>query len=274
MSDKLIPKKIITGGCSFTFGNELSDDTGGQSPSRKTWAYRLANNLSPTDTYVCTAMPGSGNSGIARRVFNEISKHPVDEIRGVSVMWSFLSRYDWAMPRHKLLEDTRWTTIGPWDANIDNSEKFKITASSQVQNQWWKNRNALLEETGVKPFANAIYKHGANEYHETYLSWKSIIWLQNILEKKKIPYMFTLADNSLFYNKFTHHKEQDSFMTALHGEIDFTKWFTFGERMMGFNQWATIEDYEYATTHPLDKAHEDAIILMLPTFKKLIGEKK
>ena len=92
--------------------------------------------------------------------------------------------------------------------------------------------------------------------------------------KKKIPYMFTLADNSLFYNKFTHHKEQDFFMTALHGEIDFTKWFTFGERMMGFNQWATIEDYEYATTHPLDKAHEDAIILMLPTFKKLIGEKK
>ena len=96
----------------------------------------------------------------------------------------------------------------------------------------------LMIETGVKPFAEAIYKHAANQYHETYLSWKSIIWLQNILEKKKIPFMFTLADNSLFYKEFEQHKDQDPFMKALHGEIDFTKWFSFGERMMGFNQWA------------------------------------
>ena len=40
---------------------------------------------------------------------------------------------------------------------------------------------------------------------------------------------------------------------------------------MGFNQWAGINDYEKGTTHPLDKAHKDATILMLPTFKKLIG---
>ena len=83
--------------------------------------------------------------------------------------------------------------------------------------------------------------------------------------------MFTLADNSLFYKEFDHHKDQDPFMKALHDEIDFTKWFSFGERMMGFNQWALLNEYKYGTTHPLDKAHEDAIILMLPTFKKLIG---
>ena len=127
-------------------------------------------------------------------------------------------------------------------------------------------------ETGVKPFAEAIYKNAANDYHETYLSWKSIIWLQNILEKKKIPFMFTLADNSLFYKDFDQHKDQDKFMSALHSEIDLTKWFSFGERMMGFNQWASLNDYEYATTHPLDKAHEDAVKLMLPTFNKLIGD--
>ena len=128
--------------------------------------------------------------------------------------------------------------------------------------------------TGVKPFAEAIYRHAANEYHETYLSWKSIIWLQNILEKKGIKYIFTLADNSLFYRDFTHHKDQDPFMTALHDEINFTNWFSFGERMMGFNQWASINEYERGTTHPLDKAHEDAVKLMIPTYKKLIlGEK-
>ena len=131
-----------------------------------------------------------------------------------------------------------------------------------------------MVETGVKPFAESIYRHAANQYHETYLSWKSIIWLQNILEKRKIPYMFTLADNSLFYQEFEHLKDQDSFMSALYGEIDLSKWFFFGERCMGFNQWARLNDYEYATTHPLDKAHEDAVKLMLPTFNKLIGGKK
>ena len=83
--------------------------------------------------------------------------------------------------------------------------------------------------------------------------------------------MFTLADNSLFYQEFEHHKDQDSLLTALYNEIDFTKWFSFGERMMGFNQWAILNDYPRGTTHPLDKAHADAIMLMKPTFHKLIG---
>ena len=273
MSDKFVQKKIIAGGCSFTFGHELSDDDNGKRPSKKTWAYGLSNQLSPTSTYICTATPGSGNSGIARRVYNEISKYPPKDIKGVVVMWSFLSRYDWAMPRHRDLEGTRWATISPWDTDMSNEERHQALSGSEGQQEQWKDRQDLMIETGVKPFAESIYRHAANQYHETYLSWKSIIWLQNILEKKKIPFMFTLADNTLFYNVFDHHKDQDSFMTALHSEIDFTKWFSFGERMMGFNQWARLNDYEYATTHPLDKAHEDAIILMLPTFKKLTGEK-
>ena len=61
-------KKFIAGGCSFTFGHELSDDQEGKVPSKKTWAYGLM----PTGhEYVCTARPGSGNSGIARRVFKQ-----------------------------------------------------------------------------------------------------------------------------------------------------------------------------------------------------------
>ena len=99
--------RIIAGGCSFTFGNELSDDVDGKTPSEKSWAYKLSNKISAE--YVCTAFGGLGNQAIARRVFQNISKNlPVD---GVVVMWSFLSRYDWAMPRHRALEDTRWTSI-------------------------------------------------------------------------------------------------------------------------------------------------------------------
>jgi len=186
-------------------------------------------------------------------------------------MWSFNSRYDWAMPRHKNLEDTRWATLSPWDTTMRDEERHNALAGSEIQNDLWNKRKDLMIEAGVKPFAEAIYRYGANEYHETYLSWKSIIWLQNILEKKNIKYMFTLADNSLFYKDFEQHKDQDRLMSALHDEIDFTNWFSFGERMMGFNQWAALNDYPRGTTHPLDKAHEDAVKLMLPQYKKIKG---
>jgi len=263
--------KLIAGGCSFTFGNELSDDDVGEVHSKKTWAYGLKQ-YNDNIEYVCAAHPGTGNTGIARRVFNQIHAHK-DNIKGVVVMWTFLSRYDWAMPRHKFLEGTRWATISPWDTSMADEERHNALSGSEVELDIWKKRNDASIETGVKPFAEAIYKYAANQYHEIYLSWKSIIWLQNILEKKKIPFMFTLADNSLFYNEFIRHDNKDAFIKALYKEIDFSKWHFFGERMMGFNQWATMNDYAYATTHPLDEAHQDAVKLMLPTYNKLIGDK-
>jgi hypothetical protein len=267
-------KNFIAGGCSFTFGHELSDDNEGKTPSRQSWGYQLmANSIKVAhDNYICVARPGTGNPGIARRVFNAVAN--TKDIRCVVVMWSFLSRYDWAMPRHKSLENTRWATISPWDTNAGNEEAFRNLANSEPQQEQWKARIREFEETKVKSFAESIYKHAANEYHETYLSWKSIIWLQNILEKKKIPFMFTLADNSLFYKDFDQHKDQDQLMSALHKEIDITKWYFFGERCMGFNQWALLNDYQRGTTHPLDKAHADAVKLMLPKFNEIIGGQK
>jgi len=266
--------KLLAGGCSFTLGNELSDDIDGKTPSKKTWAYGMNNILrNKNSQYLCVAKGGLGNSGIARRVFNALHKHG-DEIDCVVVMWSFLSRYDWAMPRNRVLEDTRWASISPWDTNAGNEEAFKVMTGSETQQEEWKTRRETFATTGVKPFAESIYKHAANQYHEIYLSWKSIIWLQNILEKKKIPFMFTLADNTLFYQEFEKHKETDFLLKSMHSEIDISKWFFFGERCMGFNQWAIMNDYARGTTHPLDKAHEDAIMLMKPEFKKIIGEQK
>ena len=264
-------KNFIAGRCSFTYGSELSDDNDGKKPSNHTWASQLYRHSRANGEYICTARPGIGNSAIARKVFNAVAN--LHEIEGVVVMWTFNSRYDWAMPRHRDLESTRWASISPWDTNSGNEEAFRKLAGSETQKEQWRTRRDIFEATGVKQFAESIYRYAANEYHETYLSWKSIIWLQNILEKKKIPYMFTLADNSLFFKEFAEHKNQDKFMESLHGEIDFTKWFFFGERRMGFNQWALINDFERGTTHPLDKAHDDAVKLMLPTFKKIIGVK-
>ena len=266
-------KKFIAGGCSFTFGNELSDDKVGKSPSNKSWSKLLCQETKYPGAvldYVNVASPGAGNPGIARRVFEAVKmleNEDRNNIDTVVVMWSFLSRYDWAMPRHESLENTRWTSISPWDTDIEDDARHNQLAGSEIQIQDWTRRRELVIETGVKPFADTLYRYAANQYHEIYLSWKSILWLQNFLEKKNIKYMFTLADNSLFYDGLKPHKDQDKFMTALHSEIDFTKWHSFGARMMGFNQWAKLNEYEYATTHPLDKAHVDAVKLMIPTFK-------
>ena len=263
-------KIIIAGGCSFTLGNELSDDLHrGKKPSDKTWAKGLSDLVQ--GNYFCVAQPGAGNGTIARKVFNYVANNKTDF---VLIMWSFTSRYDWAMPRHKHLYDTRWTSITPWDTDDRQNEAVKGLANSQPQQQIWQKRRELLQETGVKEFANSLYKYAANEYHELYLSWKSIIWLQNILEKKKIPYMFTLADNTLFYDEFTPHKDMDNFMTAMHNEINFENWYSFGERSMGFNQWSLLEEYQRGTTHPLDQAHKDAVQLMKDKFLKIYNQKE
>jgi len=259
-------KKIfIDGGCSFTYGSELKH-------RQNSWAHQLHKCLGTTE-FLSTAKPGSSNSGIARRVFQQVANYTPEDIHCVMVMWTFYTRYDWAMPEHKELDGRRWTSITPWDTHVSATERHKGLVGSEAEQEKWKKRDNLLIETGVKSLADAIYRNASNAYHEIYLSWKSIIWLQNILQKKNIPYMFTLADNSLFYEIFEQHKDKDKLMEALHDEIDFTKWFSFGERMMGFNQWANLNGYKYATTHPLDDAHNDAVKLMLPTVEKIIGDK-
>ena len=261
-------KILLSGGCSFTFGNELSDDNG-KDPSCNSWSAILARDVKAE--YICLAKGGIGNPAIARRIFSYISSNPGKDVF-VTAMWSFLSRYDWAMPRHKVLEGTRWATITPWDTADNQSEVQKTLANSEPQLEEWKRRRDDVKSTGVGPFADAIYRYAANEYHEAYLSWKSIVWLQNILEKKKIPYMFTLADNSLVWRELEPLNKLDPLLNGLYNEIDFNKWIVFGERQMGFNQWSLLNDYPRATTHPLDTAHADAVVLMKDKFLKLYNQ--
>ena len=56
----------------------------------------------------------------------------------------------------------------------------------------------------------------------------------------------------------------------MYKEINFTNWFWFGERMMGFDQWALLNKYDRGTTHPLDSAHQDAVKLMKTKFLQTI----
>ena len=261
---------FISGGCSFTFGNELSDDFESRYPSKKSWAYQLHEQSKIADNYICCARGGIGNQAIARKVFETVAKNT--DVKCVAVMWTFISRYDWAMPPHAILENNRWASITPWETEAGDVEAEAMLQNNEVQMRLHKIRQKNFNDAGVRPFASSLYKYAANDYHETYLSWKSIIWLQNILEKRNIPYFFTLADNCVFYDNLTHKKESDPLMESLYNEIDTTNWYSFGERMMGFNQWASLNDYPRGTTHPLDEAHKDAVQLMKDKFLQIYNK--
>ena len=264
-------KLLLSGGCSFTYGHELSDDKNGKVPSKKSWAALLATGANAE--YTTVSYPGTGNAGIARRVFEYVSQNQSRDMF-VSIMWSFASRYDWAMPRNAVLEKTRWATITPWDTSDTQAEVHKKLATSEPQLEVWKKRRENMRDTGVGPFADALYRHAANQYHETYLSWKSIVWLQNILEKKNIGYFFTLADNTLFWDELKPLSQVDPLMNALYNELDLSRWHFFGDRNMGFNQWTLLNGYPRGTTHPLDQAHEDAAKLMSAKFLDLYNNKR
>jgi hypothetical protein len=264
-------KSFLSGGCSFTFGHELSDDSHGLEPSKKTWSSLLSQKVN--GSHVCVAKAGAGNSSIARRIFEYISTNK-NQKNFVMIMWTFTSRYDWAMPRNAVLEKTRWASITPWDVTDQQADVFKNLSGNNVQWEVWKQRRETMKETGVSQFADALYRYAANNYHEVYLSWKSIVWLQNILEKKKIPYFFTLADNTLFYDDLKPLNEIDSLLNGLYNEINFDNWFFFGDRKMGFNQWALLNDYPRGTTHPLDDAHKDAANLMMEKFQTIYNKNK
>jgi hypothetical protein len=128
----------------------------------------------------------------------------------------------------------------------------------------------------VAEFADIFYKHvGGTEYWEIYSSLKEIVYLQNYLTIKNIPYMFTCADTSWRYNITT--SSNDATINSLMNQIDFTKWFWFSKGNFwetatprGFYQWAVENKYPIGTTHPLEKAHADAADLMKDKFNELV----
>lgn len=86
--------------------------------------------------------------------------------------------------------------------------------------------------------------------------------LQNYLEYKHIPFLFTCADNCI-----------------ITGDIDYENWFLFPhgsgadqtESPRGFYQWAVENKYRCGPQqHPLEQAHQDAANLMKDKFNELV----
>lgn len=94
--------KVKSFGCSFIYGNELSDDKTGRTPSKLSWPALVAQHFGAE--YQCFACPGSGNL----QIYNELCQQIDDQDTIYIIGWTFIDRFDYLDP----LTD-KWNTLLP-----------------------------------------------------------------------------------------------------------------------------------------------------------------
>lgn len=255
---------LVAGGDSFIFGTELQDQTRAKF-SRHTFPALLASSVSWT--YTCVAHPGIANSSIARRVMTYCEQHS-DIENFVVVMWTFPNRYEFRFAGHTGNCDDRWESITPWVVASESEIKETMRRQDRKVVDDQLSVNSKLRKSGVVGFANSFLSHvGSSKYWEIYSTLKEMIFLQNYLTVKKIPYLFTVADNCVLTN-YTH-SINDSTVDALYQQLDMSRMFLFpGSK--GFYQWALENKYEVGVTHPLERAHIDAFNLIKEKINELV----
>ena len=254
---------IIAAGDSFVYGSELA------SPDNT-----FTSLLGATE---CIAWPGYGNDSIARTTIERCEQ---GNVTGVIVSWTFPGRYEFRFAYDTQQKKSPWYAINVWTikADIDSIKKEFVTDNPDILNAQ-KQTIERAKQTGVADFADIFYKHvGGSEYWEVYSTLKEIVYLQNYLTVKQIPFMFTCADNSILYNYTVLNA--DSVISSLVNQLDSSKWFWFEPgtgadqtpHPRGFYQWAVENKYAIGTTHPLEQAHLDASKLMQGKFNELVKE--
>lgn len=252
---------IVSAGDSFVYGSELQS-------SDNTFTALLGADQ-------CVAWPGFGNDAIARTTIERCEQGGVT---GVIVSWTFPGRYEFRFAYDTGQKKSPWYSINAWTirSDLDSIDKEFVTKDAGIL-ATQKQTIERARQTGIASFAETFYKHvGESEYWETYSSLKEIVYLQNYLLIKNIPFMFTCADNSIFNNYTVNNA--DSIVTSLLNQIDHSRWFWFPEGKgsnqtespRGFYQWAVENKYDIGTTHPLEQAHIDASKLMQGKFNELV----
>jgi hypothetical protein len=253
---------IIVAGDSFVYGSELTDPT-------QTFPKLLAKE------YEDISWPGYANDSIARTTIERCEQ---GEINGVIVSWTFAGRYEFRFNYDTKQKKSPWYAINSWTIkkDIDSIKDEFVTNNPKVLFAQ-KQTIERARQTGIADFADVFYKHvGISEYWEVYTTLKEIVYLQNYLTVKQIPFVFTCADTSILYNNTVSNA--DSVILSLVNQVDNSKWFWFPtgtnphdtQNPRGFYQWAIENKYPIGTTHPLEPAHQAAADLMKGTFNELV----
>lgn len=268
---------VVSGGDSFTFGAELADDIS-TTPSPSSWANLVAVRISRK--HINTAKSGRSNSFIARQVLYQLKKALDLGIQPqkifVQVMWTFTDRHEIALGKEIITDnDSPWAWITPY-SNVDetHSEWFrqlnKSTKNYQSVKKSLKEKYINNKQLGIVDYATAYQKLTVgNNLNDAYISVKEILLLQNFLKLKGIKYFFTTVDYHADIGIFVDSSQGPGcqFIAMYRELIDCSRWYKFPESV-GFCDWARKNNYEFATSHPLEKAHLDAADLIYTNISK------
>jgi len=252
-------KTLISGGCSFVLGNELRDyeaaicQSGNENYfSPNTCAGLVAKHFNLE--YTCTALGGSAN--------NAISRHVIDGIHGkfeplVVIMWSFLERHEFRFA-YQVSKNNHWHSVNMWDSEATESTmreyfgKGALTENEERILQGHLKRIEEIRRIGIYDFAKQWYKNvGIDACHVSYLALKELVFMQNILQQMRIPYVFTFADTRLMDCLTNPSKWSE--VTRMATLVDKTRCML--EPRVGFYDWAKYNKFPMGTTHPLEEAH-------------------
>lgn len=247
---------LISGGDSFTYGNELEDCDASSNFagfSKHSWSYLLSKRMGWS--YGNTAWGGLSNAAIARRVLEACENLHTKERIAVVVMWSFPNRYEFRFNYDTGERYSPWHSITPWTHERDQNVILDAFNNfNEVILNHYKRNQLMAQSTGLADFSKMFFKHvGDSEYWETYSTLKEIVLLSQYLELKKIPYFYTCVDNTFLTNYTV--KSGNSGVRNLLDQLDFDHWYKNG-MFEGFYPWAQAEKFPFGTTHPLEPAHE------------------
>ena len=125
--------KLKSFGCSFIFGNELSDITvKSKNHSQLTWPALIAQRLNME--YACYARPGSGNLQILNNILDQVAQHNNDIY---VINWTFINRWD-----YMYAGNNQWHAVLPWDTHARAEfyyRHFQAEYTDKLNNLIWIN---------------------------------------------------------------------------------------------------------------------------------------
>jgi hypothetical protein len=243
---------LISSGCSFIWGNELSDSTP-ERPSLQTWPALLAQQKGME--YVCVAKPGGGNQAITRKVIKAVSNTP--DVAMVAVMWTWTARLELQLNSileteyyrlHENLQmpgqmdDSGWINIcisnmKPW------KQKADFFQANESHAEKLKKQYDFLQDHGITEYTRNIFSLTDISY-ANYMTMQSVLFLQYFLQNKNIPYIFSCATDELLVAK-----NDKAPLTDL---IDWDRFLC----MEGFLNWTRDNNPEFCPFgHPAASAH-------------------
>jgi hypothetical protein len=253
--------KVLSAGCSFIWGNELSDDAPGKF-SLNTWPALWAKENN--HEYDCCASPGAANSTIVRKVIDYVENNKPNI---VIVQWTLPGRQEFRYQQNfnsewgNFYAFTPWSTVKSWEEIYNDPKKYPFNRdaeNSKAFEESIKRQIEILKDTCVPDLARIWFKHITCTDSDRYYFFKEVSYLKYYLESNNIKYVFSGADSNLCRDKTPTSDKTVATLMKISDSCPWV-WFDYHNVPFGFLDWARASRQEIGSTHPLDSAHKNAL---------------